>query len=155
MEIRYAREGDIPRLGELLLQVCRVHRAGRPDLFREGGRKYSGEELRSILREAGRTVLVAEEAGRVVGYAFCELQRHSGGDAMERFSTLYLDDLCVDEACRGHGVGEALYQAALGLAKSAGCHNLTLNVWACNEGARRFYEKMGLQVQKLGMEQIL
>ena len=155
MDIRSAREGDVPRLGELLLQVCRVHREGRPDIFREGGRKYSGGELCAILQEPGRTVLVAEEAGHVLGYAFCELQRHSGEDAMERFTTLYLDDLCVDENCRGRGVGEALYQTVVNIARAAGCHNVTLNVWARNESARRFYEKMGLQVQKLGLEQIL
>ena len=40
MTIRRAEEKDIPRLGELLLQVCRVHHQGRPDLFRTGGRKY-------------------------------------------------------------------------------------------------------------------
>ena len=42
MEIRQAEERDIPRLGELLLQVCRVHCQGRPDLFRAGGRKADG-----------------------------------------------------------------------------------------------------------------
>ena len=38
MKIRKAEERDIPRLGELLLQVCRVHHQGRPDIFRGGGR---------------------------------------------------------------------------------------------------------------------
>ena len=155
MQIRYARETDIPRLGELLLQVCRVHREGRPDIFREGGRKYNDGELRAILQDPGRTVLVAEDEGQVVGYAFCELQRHSGEDSMERFTTLYLDDLCVDESCRGRGAGRALYEAALNLARAAGCHNLTLNVWSRNEKARKFYENMGLQVQKIGMEVLL
>ena len=155
MEIRYAREGDIPRLGELLEQVCRVHNRARPDLFREGGRKYSGGELRQILREASRTVLVAEEEGEVVGYAFCEYQRQSGRGAMKEMSTLYLDDLCVDERCRGRGAGKALYQAVLGLARAAGCYNVTLNVWEGNESARRFYDKMGLAVQKTCLEAIV
>ena len=45
MNIRKAETRDIPRLGDLLLQVCRVHHRGRPDLFRAGGRKYTDEEL--------------------------------------------------------------------------------------------------------------
>ena len=76
MDIRSARESDIPRLGELLEQVCRVHREGRPDLFREGGRKYSDEELRQLLQDGESPIFVAEEAGRVLGYAFCAYQRH-------------------------------------------------------------------------------
>ena len=97
----------------------------------------------------------AEEGGLVVGYAFCVYQLHRGEGAFNDMTTLYLDDLCVDEACRGQHVGRALYQAAVELARSAGCYNLTLNVWSCNDSARRFYEKCGLRVQKIGMEAIL
>lgn len=74
---------------------------------------------------------------------------------MQDMTTLYLDDLCVDEACRGQQVGRALYEAVLDLARSMGCYNLTLNVWSCNESAMRFYEKLGLKPQKVGMEVIL
>ena len=155
MEIRYAREGDIPRLGELLLQVCRVHHNGRPDLFRAGGRKYNDEELSLLLRDGERPILVAEEDGTVLGYAFCAYQRHQGEGSFQDMTTLYLDDLCVDEACRGRHVGRALYEAVLELAKNAGCYNVTLNVWSCNEGAMRFYEACGLKPQKVGMEVIL
>lgn len=70
-------------------------------------------------------------------------------------TTLYLDDLCVDESCRGKQVGKSLYEAVLDLARSAGCYNVTLNVWSCNPGAMRFYEKCGLKQQKVGMELIL
>ena len=61
MTIRRAEEKDIPRLGELLLQVCRVHHQGRPDLFRTGGRKYDDGELRQLLRDEDRPILVAED----------------------------------------------------------------------------------------------
>ena len=66
--------------------------------------------------------------------------------------TLYIDDLCVDEKARGQGVGRALYDFVRGFAKESGCYNLTLNVWACNENALRFYEACGLKPQKIGME---
>lgn len=155
MNIRRAEERDIPRLGELLLQVCRVHHNGRPDLFRAGGRKYNDEELSLLLQDGERPILVAEEDGTVLGYAFCAYQRHQGEGSFQDMTTLYLDDLCVDEACRGRHVGRALYEAVLELAKNAGCYNVTLNVWSCNEGAMRFYEACGLKPQKVGMEVIL
>lgn len=155
MYIRCANIADIPRLGELLLQVCRVHAQGRPDLFRDGGRKYDDKELEALLRDPDRPVLVAEINGRVAGYALCVLQRHSGEGAVCDMTTLYLDDLCVDENCRGTGAGRALYEAVLDLAREAGCYNVTLNVWACNENAMGFYRRMGLQTQKVGLEKIL
>ena len=154
MNIRRAEERDIPRMGDLLLQVCRVHHEGRPDLFRAGGRKYDDAGLAELLRDENRPILVAED-GVVRGYAFCVIQRHSGEGSLCDGTTLYLDDLCVDENCRGQGIGKLLYEAVLDLARSLGCHNVTLNVWACNPAAMRFYEKCGLQVQKIGMEKIL
>ena len=109
MKIRRAEERDIPRLGELLLQVCRVHQQGRPDLFRAGGRKYDDAELQTLLRDGERPILVAEdEAGQVAGYAFCVYQRHQNEGSFNDLTTLYLDDLCVDESCRGKQVGKSL-----------------------------------------------
>lgn len=156
MLIRRAQERDIPRMGDLLLQVCRVHCEGRPDLFRAGGRKYDDDELRVLLKDNERPILVAEdENGFVMGYAFCIYQRHQGEGSLNDMVTLYLDDLCVDENCRGQHVGSALYEAVLDMARENECYNVTLNVWAENPSARRFYEHCGLQVQKIGMEKIL
>lgn len=72
-----------------------------------------------------------------------------------RSITLYIDDLCVDENARGKKVGTSLYNYVLQFAKDAGCYNVTLNVWACNNSALKFYEKCGLSVQKIGMEKII
>ena len=49
-------------------------------------------------------------------------------------------------------MGRELYEYACTYAKALGCYNLTLNVWALNDGAQHFYEKMGMKVQKIGME---
>ena len=89
MKIRPAMEKDIPRLGDLLLQVCRVHHQGRPDLFRAGGRKYDDLELRKLLQDSSRPVLAALDGDGVVqGYAFCVLQRHQGEGSFNDMTTL-------------------------------------------------------------------
>ena len=48
--IRKAIEKDIPKIEDLLAQVCLVHHNGRPDIFKIG-RKYSEEELRVMLKD--------------------------------------------------------------------------------------------------------
>ena len=45
--------------------------------------------------------------------------------------------------------------SVLDFAKKSGCYNVTLNVWALNENAKKFYENCGLSVLKIGMEKIL
>ena len=153
--IRRAMEKDIPRIGELLSQVDLVHHNGRPDIFRIG-RKYSDGELRELLQDGQRPILVCtDERDEVMGYCFCIYQQHINNSVLTDIKTLYIDDLCVDEAMRGKHIGRQLYEAAVKMAKDSGCYNLTLNVWSCNPSALRFYEACGLVPQKIGMEIIL
>lgn len=153
--IRPAKEKDISKISDLLSQVCLVHHGGRPDLFKVG-KKYSEEEIKDIIGDNERPVLVSvNENDEVLGYCFCIYTRHVDNSILTDIKTLYIDDLCVDETLRGRGVGRELYEAALRLAKDSGCYNLTLNVWSCNASALRFYESLGLVPQKIGMELIL
>ena len=154
-QVRHAETGDIPAILELLVQVDMVHHNGRPDLFKGPATKYSADELKEILAKEETPVFVcSDENGRILGHGFCILQ-HSGGRLMVEHTTLYIDDICVDETARGQGVGRALYEYILDYARTKGCYNVTLNVWNCNPGAMAFYEKLGLAPYKVGMEKIL
>lgn len=42
---------DIEKIHDLLSQVLNVHHAARPDLFKNGARKYTDEELTEILED--------------------------------------------------------------------------------------------------------
>ena len=78
MNIRRAQEKDMPRIHALLAQVEDVHHRGRPDLFKSGARKYSDEQLATILTDDTRPVFVAcDEQDQVLGYAFCIFQRET------------------------------------------------------------------------------
>ena len=155
MIIRRAVEADIPVIDKLLYQVHKIHSDIRPDLFNKGTKKYTDEELRSIIADELTPVFVAEKDGMVLGYAFCIHQQHINNNNLTDIRTLYIDDLCVDEASRGMRVGRALYDHVISYARENGYYNVTLNVWAGNDSAMRFYESVGLKVQKVGMEKIL
>lgn len=153
--VRRAEGRDIPEILRLLVQVNMVHHNGRPDLFKGPTTKYTEAELSQILQNDDTPVFVcADDQGRVLGHGFCILQRF-GGQLMTEHDTLYVDDICVDEAARGTGVGRAIYDYIVDYARSLGCYNVTLNVWTCNPGAKAFYEKLGLKPYRVSMEQIL
>lgn len=59
MNIRRAETKDIPVLGKLLYQVCAVHAEGRPDLFRNGARKYDDAQLAELIRDDDKPIFVA------------------------------------------------------------------------------------------------
>ena len=155
INVRKAIASDLEIVNKLLYQVEDLHRVGRPDLFKPGEKKYTDGQLLEIFLSDRTPVFVAEEGNKVLGYVFCILQETRGAKAMFDHTTLYIDDLCVDESARGKGVGKILYDYAVEYARSIGCHNVTLHVWEKNPGARTFYEKMGMGVQQTTMEVIL
>jgi len=155
MEIRFAQAKDIPGILSLLRQVGEVHHQGRPDIFRSGAQKYGASQILSMLDSSATPIFVAAEGDRVLGYGFCIMEQYQKHSVMNDRLTLYIDDLCVLEECRGQHIGSAIYQKILEYAKYRGCYNVTLNVWSCNESAMKFYESMGLKPQKVGMEAIL
>lgn len=156
MNIRRGNKGDIPGIDKLLCQVLMVHHNGRPDLFKNDTKKYTDKELEEILKDDKTPVFVAtDEEENILGYAFCVFKQHKNDNILTDIKTLYIDDLCVDENTRGKHVGTKLYNYVLEYAKNNGCYNITLNVWACNKNAIKFYEKCGLMPQKIGMEKVL
>ena len=155
LRIRRATEDDIPIIEKLLYEVHKVHSDARPDLFKAGAKKYTNEELKTILHDENKPVFVAEKDKIVVGYAFCVHKQFVNDNNMTDVKTLYIDDLCVDEDVRGEHIGRQLYEFVIDYAKRHGYYNVTLNVWADNVKAVGFYEKIGLKIQKIGMEKIL
>ncbi|HIR39714.1 MAG TPA: GNAT family N-acetyltransferase [Candidatus Coproplasma stercoripullorum] len=154
MTVRKAENRDIPAIINLLKQVNEVHAKARPDLFKLAT-KYSAEEVKGLISGESTPIFVADEGGKVLGYAMCKLIVHSGESIMQDMKSLYIDDICVDEGARGRHVGTEIYSHVLAFAKDIGCYNITLNVWACNPEAEAFYKKLGLVPQKTTMEKII
>lgn len=156
MNIRRIKEEDADGVLKLLVQVNNVHSKNRPDLFIKDKTKYTKEELLSLVKDENRPIFVAtDDTNQVLGYAFCVYQSHVEDNNFPDIVTMYIDDICVDENCRGKHVGTALYEYVKTYAKENGCYNVTLNVWDKNDAAMVFYEKCGFHIQKYGMEVIL
>ena len=156
MKIRRAEEKDIPRMMELLGQVLQIHAEIRPDIFIPGTTKYTVDELAALLKNEEKPIYVAVDGKDVcVGYAFCQRKEQPFSNNMVQFKSLFIDDLCVDRRLRGQQIGECLFEHVKQEAKKMGCYEVTLNVWAGNISAEKFYEKMGMKTKERQMEYIL
>jgi GNAT superfamily N-acetyltransferase len=104
------------------------------------------ETLRASLFGPGAAAetLVAERGGRAVGFALF----------FTTFSTflckpgLYLEDLFVEPAHRGAGIGKALLRSLASLARARDCGRLEWRVLDWNEPSIKFYESLGASVMK-------
>lgn len=103
------------------------------------------ESLRATLFGEGAVsrALIAEHEGRVAGFAIWFFN-YSTWQARKG---LYLEDLYVDAAARGQGIGTALLRHLAGLAVAEGCGRFEWSVIDWNEPAIRVYRRIGAQPQ--------
>ena len=153
--IRRAEEKDIDRCIILLKQICNVHAKIRSDLFKEGMLKYDKDDLLKIFNNDNTPVFVYIEDDLVLGYCFTQKIIYNSIVNPKEIKTLYIDDLCVDEAYRGKHIGERLFNYVIDYARDKNFYNVTLHVWEGNSGAIEFYKKMGMHTRFYGLEKIL
>ena len=152
MEIRLAASADISGMIRLLHQVGHVHHVIRPDIFRSGALKYDESALQALLQDKNCPIFVAVEDDALLGYCFCVIKDYRGSGVQTDRVEIYIDDLCVEETCRGQGVATALYRHVAAWAKEMGCDFISLNVWCGNDSAIAFYEKMGMSPRSITMD---
>jgi GNAT superfamily N-acetyltransferase len=137
--VRRATPDDAATVDTLVLELAE----------HEGFRQYVDVDVpiwRELLARPEVVVLLAERDGGPVGYvsAVRQLSLWRGREL------LGLDDLYVREAARGQRVGEALMR---GIAEYAADDRLVVR-WEleqANDGARRFYERLGAWVRDKGV----
>lgn len=83
----------------------------------------------------------ARSEGRLVGYA-CLYWHFSSLEAKE---TVLMNDLYVEEDCRGRGVGRALIEASAEVARERGVAYLEWATAPDNETAQRLYDRTGAE----------
>jgi ribosomal protein S18 acetylase RimI-like enzyme len=97
----------------------------------------SPEELTEIVDSAATTLLVARVGGAIVGCLTLAVFRLPTG------LRAWIEDVVVDDAARGHGVGEALNVAAIALAAERGARTVDLTSRPSREAANRLYQRLG------------
>jgi GNAT superfamily N-acetyltransferase len=138
--VRQARIADAPAMGRLHVRAWQAaYRGQMPDGYLDGLRadeRAAGWE-RYLGRERPRgAILVAEQAGEVVGFA-------NLGPAEDPEGAGELYALNVDPAHWGTGAGRALLEAAQAELARLGFAETVLWVLPANARARRFYEIAG------------
>lgn len=142
--IEAARPADIPALLELLRALFAIE----ADFDFDADRQARGLTL--LLEWPHARVLVARDAERVVGMVSAQLVVSTAEGAL----SAWLEDVCVDKAVRGAGIGRLLLAAALDWARAQGATRAQLLVDLDNAPALGFYERLGWQATRLGARRL-
>ncbi len=99
----------------------------------------TADELAIIVGSPDSVLFLARVEGRVVGSLTLACYRIPTG------LTAWIEDVVVDSAARGLGVGEALNLAAIDEARRRGAKNVSLTSRPSREAANRLYQRLGFQ----------
>lgn len=105
-----------------------------------------GRDLLTELVEGADTVVfLARLDGSIVGSLTLAFYRIPTG------MKAWIEDVVVDDAARGHGVGRLLSEAALDVARERGAKNVSLTSRPSRESANRLYQRIGFQARETNL----
>ncbi|GLR12242.1 N-acetyltransferase [Chitinimonas prasina] len=132
--IRLATAADAASLARL----CEAHaRYERIPYQAEG----HAQRLATALQQARLHAWLAEQSGEVLGYASTTLDYAT----LAGLAYLHLDCLYLRPDARGQGLGAALLATVCQHGRSLGCKELQWQTPDWNQGAIRFYRRLGAQ----------
>lgn len=135
IQIRVATEQDVAAMHALMFELAVFEK--EPEAVETTVEEYLND-FRNGLFEG----LVAEADGQVIGMTLYFMAYSSWKGKM-----LYLDDFVVNEAWRGKGVGQLLYDAFIAEARRRGCRLAKWQVLDWNEPAVQFYRKNEAEIE--------
>ena len=144
--VRRATRADLPSVGRLGALLVGEHYDFDPQRFlaaKPGTPEGYASFISTQLEDTDAAVLVAEDEGDVIGYAYAAVE---GYDYMSlRGPAGVLHDIIVDPGHRGRGVGRLLLEAALEFFRSRGAPRVVLSTAERNEAAQHLFASAGFR----------
>ena len=145
MRIIRASERNLDDILGLNHVVQNLHAEQEPRYFRPFDEAAVTEFIRNALDDPSVTFLLAVEGEKPLGYAMLRVQDRAGHAYALPRRFVELEQIAVAPDSRRHGVGAALIDEVVAVAKSLAIPNLELSVWHFNEDAHRLFRRKGFK----------
>ena len=143
MAVRHATLADAPVIAALNADVQQLHHELAPQWFKPPDQAAAVGYFRALLTSDAVDGFVAEVDGRPLGYALVRVREVPETPLTYGARVVELDQICVEPASRGQGLGRELIDAVRAFAAASGATRLHLTVWEFNSRARHVFEEAG------------
>lgn len=147
--LQLARPEDHAAIESLAQQVHDLHVQWRPDIYAPAGVLWPQERFDAAVAE--RQLFAAKIGEKVVGYVLLKVRNYEMIGHTKR-KVLLVDELCVDETLRGHGIGTEMMADVRAIARAYSCTDMQLGVYPQNSEALAFYQKCGFRIRSIDMQ---
>jgi GNAT superfamily N-acetyltransferase len=146
MAVRAAVEADVDAIGGLAIELHELTARDVPGRLRVPEAydlRALRERVRSVVGEPDSVMLVAEAAGRLIGFVEASIGEDAAGALTVPVRRGYVQSLLVTTAARHRGIGSRLMDAAEAWALERGATEVRLKVWEFEGGPLEFYSRRG------------
>ncbi len=151
MRVRAAGPCDVAALARLNAEVQALHRAARPDDYRDTPVAELEDWLRRLLADPAVVLLLAESGGDALGFAVVRREASPATPFAPPRLRAIVDAIGVTATARRRGAGRALMAGAEELARTWSAAAVVLDVQGFNTDAERFYRALGYRPTKTRM----
>lgn len=148
LSIRRATLADVPILAELVLVVHELHVQQEPQRYK--AMRANDPAVRAfftdLLSKESAHVFLALDGDQPIGYVLALLREVPENPFVHSGRALHIDQMSVNTAYQGQGVGTRLMETVLELAQTLGAERVSLGVAVFNTRAIRFYERLGFTI---------
>lgn len=137
---------DFKRVNELAKQVHELHVNWNSDLFLSVDEVLQKDYFEVLIQN--KEIFIAKLNNEIVGYVILSI-REKENPSMRYRKQLNIEAICVDENCRGNGIGTLLLEYIKNIGKEQGCTDMYLTVNQENKNAIKVYEKFGFKVKNI------
>ncbi len=124
--VEFAKVSDVTEIGDL----------SRKYIEHDLGWKYTPEKLKKIIKNRTKNVVVARKGNKLVGFGIMTYHEEQAN----------LDLLAVKMIYRRRGIGKQIVKWLEEVALTAGIFNIFVQARKINNGAIKFYKKIGFEI---------
>lgn len=143
MRIDIVQTKDAYLLAKLNHDVQKLHHEIEPDIFKPYDEAQMAELFEKALSSDEVTGFVANVDGVPAGYMLLAHKVSDANGFKYRTETLHIDQICVENAYKGKGVGKCLVDYAKEIARAKGIKRLEMNYWSKNTNSGTFFRSQG------------
>lgn len=152
ISIRTVTINDVPAINVLMDEIHRHHVEGEPRVFKgPDSPVYPPERIEQGLAAPDECMIGAWDSDQMVGFLWGQYREREESHTHQQRRMVFIDNLVVARSHHGTGVGRALMDAAEAWGRNRGATEAVLTVWQFNEGAIKFYERLGYESEQIRM----
>jgi len=146
IDIRLASTKDAETISALNDSVQKLHADALPHVFKPpSADSFPASLAAALINDPDTYIYLALVDEKPAGYIYVQIVRRGDSATQHARDQVYIHHIAVEEAFQRRGVGRALMRAVIDLAEEKGIKEVSLDTWAFNSRARRFFKGQGFE----------